>query len=35
MALSTPPTDPDNLAEPAPAQGQVRYARLALSLIHI
>ncbi len=29
MALSTPPTDPDNLDDPAPPQGQVLYARLA------
>ena len=35
MALSTLPTDSDNLDDPAPPQGQVLYARLALSLIHI
>ncbi len=29
MALSTPPTDSDNLDDPAPPQGQVLYARLA------
>lgn len=28
MALSTPPTDSDNLDDPAPPQGQVLYARL-------